>query len=73
MSRLTLKDFLFRQGLKTDQKEALQKNPKFQKMIESAKSRQLKKVGQIKGQGVAMAAQSKARRLRPWHRSVLSA
>jgi mRNA-degrading endonuclease RelE of RelBE toxin-antitoxin system len=38
LSRHTLKDFLFRSGLKTGEDEALQENPKFWEMIESAKS-----------------------------------
>jgi mRNA-degrading endonuclease RelE of RelBE toxin-antitoxin system len=37
LSRHTLKDFLFRSGLKTGEDEALQENPKFWEMIESAK------------------------------------
>ena len=37
MSRHTLKDFLFRSGLKTGEDEALQENPKFWELIESAK------------------------------------
>ena len=40
LSRNTLKDFLFRSGLKTGEDEALQENPKFWEMIESAKSQQ---------------------------------
>ncbi|HEY5298622.1 MAG TPA: hypothetical protein VIK59_11945 [Verrucomicrobiae bacterium] len=39
LSRHTLKDFLFRSGLKTGEDEALQKNPKFWELIESAKGR----------------------------------
>ena len=38
LSRHTLKDFLFRSGLKTGEDEALQENPKFWEMIESAKT-----------------------------------
>jgi mRNA-degrading endonuclease RelE of RelBE toxin-antitoxin system len=37
LSRHTLKDFLFRSGLKTGEDEALQANPKFWELIESAK------------------------------------
>jgi mRNA-degrading endonuclease RelE of RelBE toxin-antitoxin system len=37
MSRHTLKDFLFRMRLKTGEDEALQENPKFWELIESAK------------------------------------
>jgi mRNA-degrading endonuclease RelE of RelBE toxin-antitoxin system len=37
MSRHTLKDFLFRSGLKTGEDAALQENPKFWELIESAK------------------------------------
>ena len=37
LSRNTLKDFLFRSGLKTGEDEALQENPKFWEMIEAAK------------------------------------
>jgi mRNA-degrading endonuclease RelE of RelBE toxin-antitoxin system len=37
LSRHTLKDFLFRSGLKTGEDEALQKNPKFWELIETAK------------------------------------
>ena len=40
LSRHTLKDFLFRSGLKMDEDEALQQNPKFWEMIEAAKSTQ---------------------------------
>jgi len=39
MSRHTLKDFLFRSGLNTGEDEALQENPKFWELIESAKGR----------------------------------
>jgi mRNA-degrading endonuclease RelE of RelBE toxin-antitoxin system len=38
LSRHTLKDFLFRSGLKMDEDVALQQNPKFWEMIEAAKS-----------------------------------
>ena len=38
LSRHTLKDFLFRSGLNTGEDEALQENPKFWEMIESAKT-----------------------------------
>ena len=38
LSRHTLKDFLFRSGLKTQEDEVLQQNPKFWEMIEAAKS-----------------------------------
>ena len=38
LSRHTLKDFLFRSGLKLGEDEALQENPKFWELIESAKS-----------------------------------
>ncbi|HVU08951.1 MAG TPA: hypothetical protein VHG89_10445 [Verrucomicrobiae bacterium] len=38
LSRHTLKDFLFRSGLKTAEDEALQDNPEFWKMIEAAKT-----------------------------------
>lgn len=38
LSRNTLKDFLYRSGLKVEEDEALQQNPKFWEMIESAKS-----------------------------------
>jgi mRNA-degrading endonuclease RelE of RelBE toxin-antitoxin system len=39
LSKNTLKDFLFRSGLKTGEDEALQENPKFWELIESAKGR----------------------------------
>jgi mRNA-degrading endonuclease RelE of RelBE toxin-antitoxin system len=39
LSRHTLKDFLFRSGLKTGEDEALQQNPKFWEMIEAAKTK----------------------------------
>ena len=38
LSRHTLKDFYFRSGLKTEEDEALQQNPKFWDLIESAKT-----------------------------------
>src|ERR1700755_3271741 len=38
LSRHTLKDFYFRSGLKMEEDEALQQNPKFWEMIEAAKS-----------------------------------
>ena len=38
LSRHTLKDFLFRSGLKTDEDRALQENPKFWELIEAAKT-----------------------------------
>ena len=38
MSKNTLKDFLFRSSLPTGEDEALQENPKFWELIESAKS-----------------------------------
>jgi mRNA-degrading endonuclease RelE of RelBE toxin-antitoxin system len=38
LSRHTLKDFLFRSGLKMDEDEALQQNPKFWEMIEMART-----------------------------------
>jgi mRNA-degrading endonuclease RelE of RelBE toxin-antitoxin system len=38
LNRHTLKDFLFRSGLKMDEDEALQQNPKFWDMIEAAKT-----------------------------------
>jgi len=38
LSRHTLKDFLFRSGIKTQEDEALQQNPKFWEMIEDAKA-----------------------------------
>ena len=37
MNRHTLKDFLFRSGLKLEEDEALQQNPKFWDLIEAAK------------------------------------
>jgi mRNA-degrading endonuclease RelE of RelBE toxin-antitoxin system len=38
LSRNTLKDFLYRSGLKVEEDEALQQNPKFWEMIEAAKT-----------------------------------
>jgi mRNA-degrading endonuclease RelE of RelBE toxin-antitoxin system len=38
LSRHTLKDFLFRSGLKTGEDQTLQENPKFWELIESAKT-----------------------------------
>jgi mRNA-degrading endonuclease RelE of RelBE toxin-antitoxin system len=38
LSRHTLKDFFYRSGLKTEEDEALQQNPKFWEMIETAKA-----------------------------------
>src|SRR5436309_13856033 len=38
LSRNTLKDFLYRSSLPTGEDEALQENPKFREMIETAKS-----------------------------------
>jgi mRNA-degrading endonuclease RelE of RelBE toxin-antitoxin system len=38
LSRHTLKDFLYRSGLKVEEDEALQQNPKFWEMIETAKA-----------------------------------
>jgi mRNA-degrading endonuclease RelE of RelBE toxin-antitoxin system len=40
LSRNTLKDFLFRSGLKVGEDEALQQNPQFWKLIESAEKRE---------------------------------
>ena len=37
LSRHTLKDFLFRSGLKMQEDEALQQNPKYWELIEAAK------------------------------------
>ncbi len=37
LNRHTLKDFFFRSGLKTQEDEALQDNPKFWELIEAAK------------------------------------
>ena len=42
LSRNTLKDFLFRSGIKTGEDEALQENPKFWELIEAAKSSEVK-------------------------------
>ena len=39
LSRHTLKDFLYRSGLKTAEDEALQENPRFWEMIEAAKTK----------------------------------
>ena len=39
LSRHTLKDFFFRTGLKTEEDEALQENPKFWEMMETARDR----------------------------------
>jgi len=38
LSKNTLKDFFYRSGLKVEEDEALQQNPKFWEMIESAKT-----------------------------------
>jgi mRNA-degrading endonuclease RelE of RelBE toxin-antitoxin system len=38
LSRNTLKDFLYRSGLKVEEDEALQQNPKFWEMIEAART-----------------------------------
>ena len=38
LNRHTLKDFLFRSGLKMQEDEALQQNPKFWELIEAAKN-----------------------------------
>lgn len=38
LNRHTLKDFFFRSGLNTPEDEALEQNPKFWEMIESAKT-----------------------------------
>ncbi len=38
LSRNTLKDFLFRSGIKVAEDQALQENPKFWELIEAAKS-----------------------------------
>jgi len=37
LSRNTLKDFLYRSGIKLEEDEALEQNPKFWEMIESAR------------------------------------
>ena len=42
LNRHTLKDFLFRSGLKMQEDEALQQNPKFWELIEEAKGATLK-------------------------------
>ncbi|MBU6410941.1 MAG: hypothetical protein KGR98_11205 [Verrucomicrobia bacterium] len=39
LSRHSLKDFLYRSGLKTGEDEALEQNPRFWELIESAKDR----------------------------------
>ena len=39
LSRHTLKDFFYRSGLKTQEDEALQENPKFWELIEAAKAK----------------------------------
>jgi mRNA-degrading endonuclease RelE of RelBE toxin-antitoxin system len=38
LSRHTLKDFLYRHGLKVEEDEALQQNPKFWELIEAART-----------------------------------
>ncbi len=38
LSRHTLKDFFFRSGLKVEEDEALQQNPKFWEMMAAAKT-----------------------------------
>jgi mRNA-degrading endonuclease RelE of RelBE toxin-antitoxin system len=38
LSRHTLKDFFFRSGIKMEEDEALQQNPKFWELIEAARS-----------------------------------
>jgi hypothetical protein len=38
LSRHSLTDFYFRSGLRTDEDEALQQNPKFWELIETAKT-----------------------------------
>ena len=38
LSRNTLKDFFYRSGLKVEEDEALQQNPKFWEMIEAARA-----------------------------------
>ena len=38
LSRNTLKDFLYRQGLKTGEDEALQSNPRFWELIQTARA-----------------------------------
>lgn len=42
LSRHTLKDFYFRSGLKIAEDEALQENPKFWELIETASRKELK-------------------------------
>jgi mRNA-degrading endonuclease RelE of RelBE toxin-antitoxin system len=42
LSRHTLKDFYFRTGLKMDEDEALQQNPKFWELIEAARTAESK-------------------------------
>src|SRR5689334_14558244 len=44
LSRHTLKDFFFRSGLKMQEDEILQENPKFWDLIEAAKASQVVKV-----------------------------
>jgi mRNA-degrading endonuclease RelE of RelBE toxin-antitoxin system len=39
LNRHTLKDFLYRSGLKVQEDEALQENPKFWELIEAAKAK----------------------------------
>jgi len=38
LSKNTLKDFLYRSGMKVEEDEALEQNPKFWEMIESART-----------------------------------
>ena len=38
LSRNTLKDFMYRSGLKVEEDQALQQNPKFWEMIEAARA-----------------------------------
>ena len=45
LSRHTIKDFLFRSGLHTQEDEALQENPKFWELIEVATSAPKSKAG----------------------------
>ena len=40
LSRHTVKDFLFRSGLKVQEDEALQQNPKFWELIEAARQKE---------------------------------
>lgn len=42
LSRHTLKDFFFRSGLKMEEDEALQQNPKFWELIEAARTAAVK-------------------------------